>query len=231
MSPPPSSQIVAVGGLGSDEENLLLTDYVIGATGKGRPKVSLLPTATGDDATVLVHLYELFSGRADCSHVLFHPWPPADLRERLLESDVVWVSGGNTANMLAIWRLHGVDSMLRDAWENGVVLGGWSAGMICWFEAGVTDSFGPDLAGMRDGLGFLSGSACPHYDGEERRRPVYERLVSDGFPPGYAADDCVVLCFTGTELTEIVSARDGAGAYRVEREGEVLLEARALTRR
>jgi dipeptidase E len=228
MSPPPSSQIVAIGGLGTEEENRLLADYVLGATGEERPKVCLMPTATGDDATAIVHLYELFSGRADCSHAVFHPWPPADLRERLLGSDVIWVSGGNTANMLAIWRLHGVDSILRAAWESGVVLGGWSAGMICWFEAGVTDSFGPELAGMRDGLGFLLGSACPHYDGEEQRRPVYERLIGDGFPPGYAADDCVALHFRGTELTEVVSARDGAAAYQVGATGAGPLEARLL---
>src|ERR671937_688425 len=125
------------------------------------------------------------------------------------------VCGGNTANMLAVWRVHGFDRVLREAWEAGVVLTGWSAGMICWFEASVTDSFGPQLEGMRDGLGFLAGSACPHYDGEELRRPVYTKLVADGFPPGVAADDGVGIHFVGTELAEVVSVRNGAGAYRV----------------
>jgi peptidase E len=101
--------------------------------------------------------------------------------------------------------------------------------MICWFEAGVTDSFGPELTGMRDGLGFLPGSACPHYDGEPRRREVYSGLVSDGFPPGYAADNEAALYFLGTELHEVVAARDGARAYRVERGGETALEARVLS--
>ena len=228
MSPRRSPQIVAIGGLGSEEENRLLIDHVVAATGRERPKTCLLPTATGDAATAIVHLYELFAGRGASSHAVFHPWPPAGLRERLLGSDIVCVSGGNTANMLAIWRLHGVDSMLREAWESGVVLCGWSAGMICWFEAGVTDSFGPELAGMADGLGLLGWSACPHYDGEERRRPVYQKLVADGFPAGYAADDCVALCFQGTELTEVVSARDGSGAYQVEPGRENALEARLL---
>src|SRR5439155_13056443 len=123
-----------------------------------------------------------------------------DLRAHLLSQDAVFVSGGNTANLLAIWRAHGFEQIVREAWEQGVVLTGWSAGMICWFEAGVTDSFGPQLDGMRDGLGFLPGSACPHYDAEERRRPVYRRLVDDGFPAGYAADDGVGLHFVGTEL-------------------------------
>jgi peptidase E len=100
--------------------------------------------------------------------------------------------------------------------------------MICWFEAGVTDSFGPQLEGMRDGLGFLPGSACPHYDGEELRRPVYTRLVADGFPPGYAADDAAALHFVGTELHEVVAAEDGAQAYRVETGGETPIPARLL---
>jgi peptidase E len=124
--------------------------------------------------------------------------------------------------------VHGFDRIVREAWETGAVLTGWSAGMICWFEAGVTDSFGPQLEGMRDGLGFLAGSACPHYDGEERRRPVYTQLVADGFPPGIAADDGVAVRYAGTELAEVVTTRDGATAYRVEPSVETPLEARLL---
>jgi peptidase E len=158
----------------------------------------------------------------------FYPWPPEDLRERALASDAILVCGGNTANMLAVWRLHGFDAILREAWESGVLLTGWSAGMICWFEAGVTDSFGPQLEGMRDGLGLLPGSACPHYDGEERRRPVYTQLVRDGFPPGIALDDDVAAVYDGTELVEVVTARaDGAG-YRVSADGEERLDVRVL---
>src|SRR5207249_6210984 len=119
------------------------------------------------------------------------------------------------ANMRGVGRAHGFDAVLREAWEAGVVLAGWSAGMICWFEAGVTDSFGAQLAGM-ECLGFLPGSACPHYDGEELRRPVYRRLVAEGMAPGYAADDGVALRFDGTELAEVVTCRAEATAYRVE---------------
>ena len=118
--------------------------------------------------------------------------------------------------MLAVWRVHGFDEVLREAWEHGIVLCGGSAGMICWFEASVTDSFGPQLEGMRDGLAFLRGSACPHYDGEERRRPRYHELVASGFPAGLAADDSVALHFRGTDLAEAITARAGATAYRVE---------------
>ncbi len=113
----------------------------------------------------------------------------------------------------AIWRVHGFDAILREALRSGILLTGFSAGMICWFEAGVIDSFGPHLEGMRDGLGFLAGSACPHYDGEEHRRPVYERLVREGFPP---------------ELREVVSSQGGVGGYRVGPEGEEPVEARAI---
>jgi peptidase E len=165
---------------------------------------------------------------AEASHLSFFPWPPDDLGGLLCSQDVIYVGGGNTANMLAVWRVHGLDEALRAAWEQGVVLCGSSAGMICWFEAGLTDSFGPQLEGMRDGLGFLAGSACPHYDGEELRRPRYRQLVDDGFPAGWAAEDGVGLHFEGTELVEVVSALPGKRAYRVEPGSEVAHEAREL---
>jgi peptidase E len=123
--------------------------------------------------------------------------------------------------------VHGFDRILREAWEAGVVLAGWSAGMICWFEAGVTDSFGPQLEGMHDGLGFLQGSACPHYSGEERRRPVYTELVANGFPAGLALDDEAAALYAGTELVEVVSTAD-AGGYHVGPDGEVPLPVRVL---
>src|SRR5437588_2486820 len=159
----------------------------------------------------------------------FYPWPPESLRELALGSDVILVCGGNTANMLAVWRVHGFDRILREAWEAGVVLAGWSAGLICWFEAGVTDSFGPQLEGLRDGLGFLRGNACPHYDTEERRRPVYNALVGDGFPAGLALDDGAAAHYVGTELHEILVSSPDSRGYRVGPDGEVPLPTRALT--
>jgi dipeptidase E len=225
----PRRTIVGMGGLSWDEqERRRLEDYFLGLTAQERPRVLFVPTAVADDADSTLHIHAQLGDRADVSYLPFFPWPPPDLRRLVLEQDVIYVSGGNTANALAIWRAHRFDQVLREAWEAGIVLTGWSAGMICWFEAGVTDSFGPQLEGMRDGLGFLPGSACPHYDGEGERRPVYTRLVAEGFPPGLAADDCVALRFDGTELAEVVTAREGSRAYRVTPEGEEPLDPRPL---
>jgi len=195
----------------------------------GGPHVCFVPTASSTPETRLVSFYESFAHRAEPSHVSFNPWPREDLREHVLAQDAIYVGGGNTANMLAVWRAHGFDVVLREAWESGVLLCGSSAGMICWFEAGVTDSFGPQLEGMRDLLGFLPGSACPHYDSEERRRVVYRELVDAGFPPGYAADDGAALHFVGTELHEVICLREEARAYRVEPGIETPLEARLFS--
>jgi len=217
----PEPTIVAMGGL-TDEK---LLDYVLGiAHGK---RLLYVPTPGMEDPAHTVAWYERLHGRVEMTHLHFSPWPPANLRELVLDQDIVLVTGGNTANALAIWRVHGFDTVLREAWERGIVLTGWSAGMICWFEHGVTDSFGPELASM-ECLGFLPGSACPHYDGEERRRPVYTELVRAGLPPGLAADDAVALHFVGTELHEVLTSRPGSTAYRVEPDGEHPLEARLL---
>jgi dipeptidase E len=205
-----------------------LQDYVLRLAARPRPKLLYVPTADRDDPAASLSIYELFRDRADVSHANFFPWPAEDLREQALASDVICVGGGNTANMLAIWRVHGFDEVLREACERGIVLTGWSAGAICWFEAGVTDSFGPQLEGMRAGLGFLPGSACPHYDGEELRRPRYHELVREGFPAGIAIDDDVGVRYDGRELVEAVTSREGATAYRVSNEGETALEARLL---
>ena len=211
----PKQTIVASGG----SPDALLMEYVLGFA-RGR---RVLVDGTASPA---------YDGRLDLpgelTRLSFWPWPPENLRELALSHDVILVCGGNTANLLAVWRVHGFDRILREAWEAGVVLCGWSAGMICWFEACITDSFGPQLEGLRDGLGFLRGSACPHYNGEELRRPVYTSLVADGFPPGLALDDRAAARFEGTELVEVVATDPGATGYRVGPEGEKPLEARLL---
>jgi dipeptidase E len=225
----PERVIVGLGGGGETlEQTGLLWEYVLGLAGKERPRMLFLPTAIADSDEGIVWFYERFAGRGELRHVKTFPYPPADLRELVLGQDLICVSGGNTANMLAIWRVHGIDELLREAWENGTILWGASAGMICWFEQGVTDSFGPQLDAM-DCLGWLEGSACPHYDGEELRRPRYRQLVDAGMKDGIAADDGVAVRFAGREIAEIVTCRPGAAAYRVTRDGEEKLETRELT--
>jgi len=217
-----SRTIVGIGGF----PDRRMAEYVLGLA-RGR-RLLFVGTASMEDPGVAADVEELVEGLAEVTRLAFQPWPPAALREVALGQDVILVGGGSTANMLAVWRVHGFDEVLREAWREGVVLAGWSAGMLCWFEAGVTDSFGPELAGMRDGLGLLPGSACPHYDGEELRRPVYRRLVGEGFPAGIALDDAAAACYSGTELVEVVASRPGAAGWRVGRDGEERIEPRLL---
>ncbi len=219
-------QIVAMGGGGTSAAVLA---EVFALAGPDRARLLYVGTASAEDPRNALIMYERARGQAEVTPLKFFPWPPAGLRELTLAQDVIFVGGGSTANMLAIWRVHGFDRILREAWEQGIVLSGSSAGMICWFEASVTDSFGPQLAAMRDGLGFLPGSACPHYDDEELRRPFYRDAVERGFPAGYAADSGVGLHFVGTELVEVISPREGATGYRVERGVEIPLPARSVS--
>jgi dipeptidase E len=224
--------IVALGGggfsVGGDPR---VDDFVLGLTGRERPRVCFLPTASGDSSDYVVAFYEAFRERAQPSHLELFGVPRPDPRGFLLSHDVVYVGGGNTANMLAIWRVHGVDAVMREAWERGIVLAGISAGSICWFEWGVTDSFGEELAPLRC-LGFLRGSNCPHYDSEASRRPTFQRLVGEGeLPAGVAADDGVALHFAGGEFAEAVAAREGAGAFRVERGADGAVETPLPVRR
>jgi peptidase E len=220
--------MVGIGGAGeTPEQTERLFRFVLGLTGADRPRLLFVPTATGDQTETIATFYELRAHLAQVSLLKTFPWPPAELRDYVLSHDAIFVGGGNTANMLAIWRVHGIDELMREAWERGIVLAGWSAGMICWFEHGVTDSFGPQLERMPC-LGFLAGSACPHYDGEERRRPRYRELLGAGLPAGIAADDGVGLHYTGTALTEAVTCRPGAAAYRTTADGEDRIEARLL---
>jgi dipeptidase E len=214
--------IVGIGGF----PNEAMVEYVLGLA-RG-PRLLWVGTAQREDPAATLEWYERLRGRAEVSHLEFFPWPPQELEAFTIAHDVILVGGGNTANMLALWRVHHFDTVLREAWQAGIVLAGWSAGMICWFEAGVTDSFGPHLDGMRDGLGFLAGSACPHYDGEELRRPTYARLVAGGFPAGLALDDAAAARFSGGELAEVVATAQGARGYRVDESGETPLEVRLI---
>ena len=185
-----------------------------------QPRLCYLGTATGDDPVRVAGVYGAFAGSGvQVSHLSLFPMPTVpDLRAHLLAQDVVWVGGGSVANLLAVWRVHGLDEVFREVWEAGVVLGGVSAGSLCWHVGGTTDSYGPDLRPVTNGLGLIPTSNGVHYDSEEQRRPLYHRLVADGtLPGGHATDDGVGLVYRGTQLVEAVADRPDKAAYRVER--------------
>lgn len=217
--------IVALGGGGfsMEPDNPLLDDYILSLAPRKPAKICFLPTASADSPAYTLRFYRAFSGRAIPTDLtLFdppasprHPANTSEIPAFVAEQDILYVGGGNTANLLAIWRTHGIDSVLREAWMRGAVLSGVSAGMICWFRDGITDSFGR-LQALGDGLGFLDASACPHYDGEEQRRPTYFDAIRAGMPAGYAVDDGAALHFHGVDLIEAVSSRPNASAYRAE---------------
>jgi peptidase E len=193
------------------------------------PRVCQVGTAGGDQAWFAALFAE--AGRAagaEVSNLALFPMPNvADLAEHVLAQDVIWVGGGSVANLLALWRLHGLDQVFRQAWQAGVVLAGVSAGSICWHVGGTTDSFGPELRAVTNGLAFLPYSNGVHYDSEKQRRPLYHRLIAEGvLPDGYATDDGVGLVFRGTELAEAVTEVRGKGAYRVLREAGQVREER-----
>jgi dipeptidase E len=215
-------RLVAIGGGGFSMEpaNPLLDEFVLSLARSSPPRVCFLPTASGDAEGYVARFYRAFSA-LDCRPTdlqLFNRTID-ELEPFVLAQDVVYVGGGNTASMLAVWRAHRLDGLLARAWAAGVVLCGVSAGMNCWFAQSVTDSFGTGkLAPLSDGLGLLPGSCCPHYDGEEQRRPAFHRLIGSGeLSGGWAADDGAALVFFGTSLHEVVSSRASAAAYRVEK--------------
>lgn len=218
-------QIVAMGGGGflMEPDNPLLDDFILSLASKTPAKICFIPTASADSPQYLVKFYRAFSGRAIATDLTLFDPPAVPRRPSLTsqiasfvaEQDIFYVGGGNTANLLAMWRTHGVDSVLREAWCAGKILCGISAGMICWFRDGLTDSFG-GLAPLGDGLGFIETSACPHYDGEPDRPAAYHQAISNGMVGGYATDDGAALHFRGTELVEAVTSRENASAYRVE---------------
>jgi peptidase E len=224
------------GGLFPDPRTFVrpgpLLDYALElARPEGRPKLCFVNTAGGDQPFWNATLHSAYYERdVEVSCLNLFPMPNlADLAGHLLSRDAVWVGGGSTANLLALWRLHGLDRILRDCWDAGVVLGGVSAGSICWHVGGTTDSFGPELRPVTDALGFLPFSNAVHYDAEEQRRPLFHDLVADGvLPDGYATDNGVGLLYRGTEMVEAVAEVAGAGAYHVARGSDGEAEERTL---
>jgi peptidase E len=208
-----------------------LIDFALELAGSPEhPRFCYVGTALGDHPSWTKATLEAFAGRdVVVSALAAFPMPSVDdVRAHLLAQDVIWVGGGSVAGLLAIWRLHGWDEIFREVWEAGVVLGGVSAGSLCWHIGGTTDSFGPELRPVTNGLALLPYSNGVHYDSEEQRRPLYQQLIADEvLPAGYATDDGVGLHYRGTELVEAVSDRPDKFAYRVERgrDGRAIEEA------
>jgi dipeptidase E len=226
-------QIIAMGGaaLPPELDNLLLIEYFLRQTRKRNPKVCFIGTAGGDAEMGRLRFYAGFS-QFSCRplHLPLFARTPRDLDSFILEQDALFVGGGNTRSMLAVWREWGLDALLRRAWTRGIVLGGASAGAICWFAQGVTDSIAGRLT-VLDCLGFLGGSCCPHYDSEPQRRPTFKKLIARGtLIDGIAADDGVALHYVGDKLLRSVSCRRRARAYRVRRSVRHAVETQLPTR-
>ena len=219
--------IVAMGGGGfqMEPENPLLDDHLLALarerSGRQTPRICLIPTATGDDDALIADFERLFSPpRAEARVLRLFGRTHDRLADVLRDQDAVYVPGGSTENLLALWRLHGLDRDLRAAWEAGVILAGMSAGAICWFDAATTDSFGPTLRPLRGGIGILEGTFVPHLHGEAQRLALLRRLVGDGtIPPGFGVDDGAALVFRDRELVEVVTSDPAAGAWRFEPDG------------
>lgn len=213
-------QIIGMGGGGFSDEpgNPALDRYILAQARRPRPRICFVPTASGDAAGYIDGFYRAFRS-LPCvpSHLSLFKLPTADLTSFVLGHDIIYVGGGNTRSMLTLWRAWKLDRIFRQAWREGIVLGGLSAGSICWFKEGVTDSV-PGELGVLPCLGLLPGSNCPHYDKEPKRRPAYRRLIREGrIGPGYAADDGVALHFIGARLTHVVSSRPHARAFHLHR--------------
>jgi len=217
------------GGFSMEPDNPLLDEYFVAQCGEDRPRVCFVPTATGDADGYIVKFHTAFN-KLPCTptHLsLFRP--PKDIEGFILSQDALYVGGGNTKNMLALWKEWGLDHILRKAWQAGTVLGGISAGSICWFEQGLSDSI-PGTLSVLPCLGFLKGSNAVHYHSDALECATYLRMVAAGeLLPGLAADDGVALHFTDDRLVRAVSSRPNAHTYRVTRVGDEAVEEEITT--
>jgi peptidase E len=191
--------------------------YALSLSATPRPKLCWIGTAQGDSLEGLRGFYGATAGeQIEASHLQLFTMPNVNPERHLLAQDVIWVAGGSVVNLLAVWRAHGLDAILSEAWERGIVLGGVSAGAICWHAGGNTDSFGLPLQPVTNGLGLVPHSTSVHYDSEPGRRPLFQRLVADRtLAPGYATDDGVAIHYRGTELHRVIADTPGKSAYRV----------------
>lgn len=211
-------QIISVGGGGFTAYNseLAMERYILAQVENETPKVGFLPQASAEAPSYVVQFLDSFKSLgADPSWFSLFNRVQDDLAERILEQDVIYVGGGNTRSMLSLWREWGIDEILKEAYEQGTLLCGVSAGAICWFEQCVTDSVWP--LGVIDGLGFIEGSCCPHYDSEPTRRPTYlAKVAEDEMMPGIALQDFTAAHYIDGVLHKVVTEVEGQKAFRVD---------------
>ncbi|HYH83269.1 MAG TPA: peptidase E [Longimicrobium sp.] len=225
-----AGQIIVMGGGGftMEPENPLLDHYVLAATGQGRPRVCFIPTAAGDAVGYIDRFYDTFSDAVcEATHLSLFSRKIDDLAAFLGEQDLVYVGGGNTVNLLAVWRAQGLDRVLPEVLAGGTILCGVSAGALCWFQRGITDSYSPDLKPLTNGLGLLEGAFCPHFDSDPRRPLLWPGFVARHGGPAVAAEDGVALHYVDGRMVQAVTSRPYARAYSFVREegGEVRAEA------
>jgi peptidase E len=219
--------ILAIGGLLSGAANRRLLQYVLDLAGTSCPRIGIISAATGDARSTLKRFDQLFAS-LDCrlSHLGFFDRTP-DLQKYIAAQDVILVGGGNTKSMLGVWREWGMHELLHEAWCDGTILAGWSAGAICWFEQGLTDSFADRLRPL-ECLGFLPGSCCPHYDGEVDRRPAFQKFVRQKLlKPGIAIEDGSAVEFQDRRICRVIAPAGKVGAWKV-RPGSTAKEARVI---
>ena len=226
-------QIIAMGGGGfsMEPDNPLLDQYILDQARRKRPSVCFLPHATDDAPRYVLNFYKAFSN-LDARPTYLSLFTPhtGDLETFLLEQDVIYVGGGNTKSMIALWREWGLDSILRQAYQQGTVLAGISAGANCWFQECSTDSI-PGPYTVLPCLGLLKGSFCPHYDGEPERRPSFHRLMKSGkILPGYAVDNSAAAHFVDEALSECVASVSHARVYQVRKDQGEVTEIELATR-
>ena len=223
----PDKQIIAMGGGGfsMEPDNPLLDQYILGLVKKKLPKICFVPTASGDQDNYIERFYRFFR-QHPCSptHLSLFDANFENLEEFIMEQDIIYVGGGSTRNMLVLWKEWGLDNILKKAYHGGIILAGLSAGAICWFEEGVTDPKNGELYPI-NGLGFLEGSVCPHYDGENKRRPAFHKLINEQkIQNGYAIQDSVALHFMDGTLYKSICSKEQKTAYIVKKESDFVME-------
>lgn len=218
------------GGFSDEPDNLLMDTFFLSLTGKPKPKVCFIGTASGDAQNYIDKFYDNMKKHdVLASHLSLFKVPPGSLRDFVLDKDLFYVGGGNTRNLMVLWREWGLDKLLLEAYQAGKVMGGISAGSLCWYEQGVTDSVTGILSSIGC-TGIIKGSNCPHYDSEKDRRPSYQKLIREGMKPGIACDDGVAAVFENENFVEFVASRPNAKGYFVKAENGKIVETEVAPR-